>query len=556
MVHMMRPLFATSAVEEQWSTPQKKANALASKQPQKITGRHVFLAEAMVAASQRSPDGKLSHKSTKEVMAKHGTHYKQLPEDLRLDYEAKAAQKRLLQLRYQDEVLADLAPEVARVAAQVTEAAQDEGTSCRVSKCILSKADEESLAALWNSEDFSNRQVEAMRRAAQVAPEVPAVEAQERLLAINIPPVAIEHTVSAWCRDICHLRTHFQGCALVFLEGGVMTAYAFILAIQKPFTAAFMPLTLVPEAVPPPSCQGLKAMHEACGERSDYKFSFQWGSYIFDHEMGRHSAVNAHVLTQLYFSNDNHLRSHADLLGLGDFLAGFPKAPEPSKRQETDEAVTAPALEADLLQKHPWLKQYAEANLQSMDESSEESEEEVTMPVYRGGPRPVTLSSVEVDQVMDEMKTKRLEWEHSFPTQGQNFTSTLMGGTWTKQYRGMVCERTRAFAVGKSVEAWCIRYSLPTNMSFTFSKYGEALAGALAVYFCKRLQYFYDIAQNSAETNHVFTNAELRSPPAWTNVLEQLRELPDTHPGYLKLTEILDIVPKAPASSASSSSHH
>ena len=556
MVHMMKPLFAASGVQEQWSTPRKQANALVYKQPQRITGRHVFLAEAMEAASHKSPDGKIGHNASKEVMAKHGVHYKQLPEDLRLDYEAKAVQKRLSQLRSQDEVFADLAPQVARQAAQVSEAAHDEGTSSRVSQCILSNADEESLAAVWNSEDFSRRQVEAMRRAAQVAPQVPAVDVQERLLAIEAPPVGIEHTVSQWCRDICHLRTHFQGCALVFLEDGVMSAYAFILAIQKPFAAAFMPLTLVPEAVPPLTCQGLQAMHEACGERSDYTFSFQWGKYIFDHEMGNHSAVNAHVLTQLYFSNDNHLCSHADLMGLSDFLAAFPKAPEPSKRQETDEAVTTPALQADLLQKHPWLKQYADAKLQAMEEANEESGEDVAIPVYRGGPRPMTLSSVEVDQVMDEMKSKRLEWEHSFPNQGENFTSTLMGGTWTKQYRGMVCERTRAFAVGKNVEAWCLKYSLPTNMSFTFSKYGQALAGAFAVYFCKRLQYFYDIAQNSGETDHVFTSAELGNPPAWTNVLEQLRELPDTHPGYLRLTEILDIVPKAPASNASSSSRH
>ena len=553
-VHMMRPLFAASVEEGHMSTPKKQANVLARRQPQKVTGRHIFMAEAMEAASFRSPDGKLSKSVSKDIMAKHGAHYKMLPQDLRSEFEAKAAQKRISDQTAIEQALAELGPQVAMQAAQITESTQNESNSARVAHCTLSQADEDSLAALWNSEDFSRAKVDALRKAAQVAPEVPAVEAQERLLAIDVGPEVIEQAVPPWCRDVCRLRDHFQGCALVFTEDGAVTAYAFMFAFQRPFAAAFMPLTRVCEALPHVAVNGLGAITEACSAKNDYEFSFEWGRYILEHEMVRHDASSAAVLTQLYFNNANHVCSHADLIPLSEFVAGFPKASEPSKRHGNDEKVTSPAPEADLLQKHPWLNRFAEAELQAIEEASERSVEEVVVPIYRGGPRPMTLSKVEVDEVLDEMSTKRRDWELTFTNPGEHFKTTLLGGSWTKQYRGMVCERTRAFAVGKDVEAFCARYSMPSNMSFTFAKYGESLAGALAVYYCRRLQHFYDMAQSSGNAYHVFTSADIDSAPAWTAVTDQLKDMPATHPGYMKLSEMLDIVPKAPSGNAASSS--
>ena len=166
----------------------------------------------------------------------------------------------------------------------------------------------------------------------------------------------------------------------------------------------------------------------------------------------------------------------------------------------------------------------------------------------------MTLSKVEVDDVLNEMSSKRRDWELTFSNPAEHFKTTLLGGSWTKQYRGMVCERTRAFAVGKDVEAFCARYAMPSNMSFTFAKYGESLAGALAVYFCRRLQHFYDIAQSSGHGFHVFTRADIDNAPAWTAVTDQLKDLSATHPGYMKLSEMLEIVPKTPSGNPASSS--
>ena len=149
-----------------------------------------------------------------------------------------------------EQALADLTLQVAKQAAQLSESTYDESNSARVSHCTLSKADEESLVALWNSEDFSKTRVEAMRKTARVAPEVPDVKAQERLLAIDTTSMAIEQEMPPWCRDVCRLRDHFQGCALVFTEDGEMTAYAFLFAFKRPFAAAFMQLTPVNEASP------------------------------------------------------------------------------------------------------------------------------------------------------------------------------------------------------------------------------------------------------------------------------------------------------------------
>jgi hypothetical protein len=256
-----------------------------------------------------------------------------------------------------------------------------------------------------------------------------------------------------------------------------------------------------------------------------------------------------------FFDNENHLCSHADLIPLSEFVAGFPiQAAEPSKRQHNDDTVTSPASEADLLQKHPWLNRFAEAEQEAIEEATQMGGEEVAVPIYRGGSRPVTLSKGEVDEVLDEMKAKRRDWELTFTNPGEHFKTTLLGGTWTKQYRGMVCERTRAFSVGKDAEAFCTKYSLPSNMSFTFLKYGEPLAGALAVYFCRRLQYFFDLAQNSGSASYEFTPDDFHNAPAWTAVTDQLKDMPASHPGYMKLSEMLEIVPKAPFGNSSSSS--
>ena len=104
------------------------------------------------------------------------------------------------------------------------------------------------------------------------------------------------------------------------------------------------------------------------------------------------------------------------------------------------------------------------------------------------------------------------------------FTTEIRGGGWTTANRGKAFDCIVAKAKPGLATSFCARYQLNKMASFSFSLYGEAIAGAMALEWCRRMQWFFDIACSAGE-GYVFTpsdKAAYTPSKEWLAVYEDL----------------------------------
>eukprot|EP00969_Alexandrium_andersonii_P146917 6496631-Alexandrium_andersonii.AAC.1 len=74
LLHHMRPLFATPPELKAIAKVQAKLETLGKKQPEKVSGRHIFLSDCYKALSEDQPPGtKLSQEVRLKVFQQHSS---------------------------------------------------------------------------------------------------------------------------------------------------------------------------------------------------------------------------------------------------------------------------------------------------------------------------------------------------------------------------------------------------------------------------------------------------------------------------------------------------
>ena len=92
-LHQQRAMFNASEGAKQVAKLEAQLQRQCRKQPEKITGRHVFLSDAFEALRSALPAGKsMTNAARIAVMQRHGAEYRSLPPQLRLKYDLKAQQ--------------------------------------------------------------------------------------------------------------------------------------------------------------------------------------------------------------------------------------------------------------------------------------------------------------------------------------------------------------------------------------------------------------------------------------------------------------------------------
>ena len=74
-----------------------------------------------------------------------------------------------------------------------------------------------------------------------------------------------------------------------------------------------------------------------------------------------------------------------------------------------------------------------------------------------------------------------------------NFKTTIRGGAWAQQNKGVPFDSTLAYASGALAVRWCKDYHMPVRATFALKKFGDNVAPALALYWYKRLQHLYNL---------------------------------------------------------------
>lgn len=118
----------------------------------------------------------------------------------------------------------------------------------------------------------------------------------------------------------------------------------------------------------------------------------------------------------------------------------------------------------------------------------------------------------------------------------------------TQANRSVDADAIKAHASGALAVSFCARYSLPKMTSFPFEKFWQHLAPSFAIYWCDRMEYFFQIWLAHGKESYVYTGEDFQGAPAPPEELEILEGCPQERLGRARLTELACLVPAAPMS--------
>ena len=552
MLHMVRPLFQEPSLDPKLSQAEQKIARLEKKSPNKVSARQAFFAELVAAAKEGAKRaGPLARSWYQDLMRKHGQLFQALSRADKEVYEAKAlSMRRVSEEAVQEEVAYTVAQQ-RLIKQRLSDEAVQKNQMLLMSSCRLSQADFEAIAIMFNSASFSKAAVAAMREKAQTAPFPPSSQLQGQLAAFSGESQGRDAPTAEWAKDVCRHRENFKGCAIVSGNGAGQTAFLFLMAMQRPFWAAFVPMAPVHHALPvlptpsPSFSQGLSELPP------DFGFEASIGEVVFDSGVRVESLADLYVLPHCLVLEGGKVVSNGSLHPFAEFVDSLGPPPAPPKQQgaapENEAENPAPATSNPKLEvSFAWLRHYATEDRQEPEGSVSEPSASSSSPPPK---QPSYLTEEDMNEAFALLEAKRAEWKQELASSPENFKTSISGGAWSMASKGLAADSVKAAASGSVAKDWCKRYGLPQATTFSYRKYTEKVATALALHWCQRLQYFFDLSRDLPE-GCTFTKGDVQGAPDVEDVSKLLEDVVRTSPAWQrweqKVAEIRALAPKSP----------
>ena len=129
------------------------------------------------------------------------------------------------------------------------------------------------------------------------------------------------------------------------------------------------------------------------------------------------------------------------------------------------------------LAEHPWMAEYLD----------------MPLCLHSGRVSVQTLEDDDVDALWASLQARRDTWRAEEQEVQQHFVTQIRGGRWTQANLGTVADCVAAQAVRGEPTSFCLKYALPKMSSYSFGKYGEAVAFRLAQEWCARMEHYYSM---------------------------------------------------------------
>eukprot|EP00974_Lingulodinium_polyedra_P134167 11228301-Lingulodinium_polyedra.AAC.1 len=464
--------------EKVLAAAEAKVQKLLAKEPQKVTGRHMYFKALMSTAEAWRTSGKrkLPADVQRAVMQKHGSSWQALPKERKMQFAKEAAWHRSAS---EQALLEDIGRESQQLAIARGRLADEAASRPPLSlhSARLSLADLSQIGSTFSSGTFTDKMVAKLRSRAEKAPAAPGPELVKQLEAIAIWEDKPTAARPEWLSPLCWNREVFHNSALVFEVEGQLRYFKLLFALQKPLFASFSPLEEVDQyplmsiSVCQKSWDALSKDHFARRFEASYMVSLPWT------ELPTAGLESTWVLRHLEHTGGVEVASDDDLLPLKDLLAQLPKkVPEPAQPSQSSGQQTA-AISSSVVKSMPYLSGF----LKKQAEAAKATEAPASVSDKEGeaSGTPV-VGDEEIQALFKALEMKRLEHQDEAGDFG-DFKVTLLGGEWLMATQGKAFDAFRGgVRAGSVAEDWCNQYSLNRSARFDISRYGEQGARIMA----------------------------------------------------------------------------
>ena len=488
ILQLRRLLPSRSAEEQQIAKISQKLAHLLKKQPDKISGMHMFVSQLFGHLRDRA----WLH-STREVpqdMHKvifKGASRRWAAQSLqtKADYEHLARQRAQavnMDLQQEAEALRSQRDLLAQRLAESQEAAKP----ILLSQCTLEAKYWQHMDILLQSSHCRGQHLQKLRKEALTTPPPPSLAVQERLASQSIE-VQRDPDMPAWAKKLATMRDHFANTVLqVHLRPGVEEFWKVVYAVQNPCYVAVSKLRLI-EQFPDLSTRK-RTLTESW---VTYRFHCNFADNSSALDMPEVMDENLFVIPHVWHAGGMQMISHCMATPLQLFMEQLPEQPR-EDRAPQDKRSKTESHRDKLLVQFPWLTDL-DAH-EGFDQARRPSSSSVSASRTNVVAEPPPPDDKVLQEALAALEGERLDLAAADTAVGQgDFRTQALGGKWTLQHRGHVADAIQGAARGALAQDFCTRRSLPKSIRFELTAYSADACGVLARAWCHKMQYFFNI---------------------------------------------------------------
>ena len=452
--------------------------ATAAHVPSRVSGRHMFLGEAVRAGMDIvRPGPGHAGRSQNVVMKAHAKLYERCSAAQVANYEGDAevrTEEKMEHWRREREATLDKLVEVRQK--QKEEMARRKPLTLTSSS--LDAAGVLRLHEAWTKGNATAR--ESIRAQVAALCEAPALIDQPRYETLAATPYHELGWMSrpgaprpTWLSQVVAHRRDFTKSVWCLQKGLENKYYKFLLAQQSPYQILFVPLTLLDPLDAPPATGSID---EDITRHWDHVWEVELGQWRDWSDLDLVDATVS-VFTPCRHVGRRMVASLDDGTPLLEFLADLDPLPakEPAPKKPRAE-VGGFKLTKAVMEKCPLLKEDlgdAAVPPDAVAEEGDEDEEEVDPLKMRLPKR--ELDDVELVALWTRLEERRPGWhaldfgKHSTGA----FKVKFLQGQSSLRKSGLDCDNAQAYAVQKTTKKWCHSYKLADSCKFSMRGYGE-----------------------------------------------------------------------------------
>ena len=493
LVASVRPLLEVSPEEKRMLSAEQKLRRLARKQPQRISGRHMYVKDLVALASHRKALGRdVGSHVSKMVIKKHGPTWRDKDVASKRRYEAKAKDERARVRDALDEKREELTASLQVERARLNQQREGGLPPLRMSSARWSAAQKLKFDEYYQGPAMSHQMVEELRGETGGRIGQPTAAMKEVLEAMPVQLPRAPAPPPSWLTLVTDSRAFFADTAFRFTDDTGDVFYAkFAFARQAlPRMAAFVKLDRV--ALPEPAADPagfwaaeVNAWHHA--------FQLDWSCWNFTGEDAFGDDWEVHVLTDIVMKPGGIVVSDASWRSLQEVEAILQSVDSaPVQEQENPAPGPEPPVWANL----PWLIEHfpvpgaAGGNLGNASGEGPQGDDDGGGVENCDGDE--AWEPLGAEEALDQLYERRFHWRAAGPPAEASDFQWVQRGGWSKDGGYVAYDGFKGLAVRGEPTAWCVLYDLTPTASFSTKVCGEDGALQLARLWCHRMQWLYD----------------------------------------------------------------
>ena len=348
--------------------------------------------------------------------------------------------------------------------------------------------------ALWHSGDLAPKALHRLRDEACVAPPPIGGSLVEALDAIEVSPGEDNTKAPAWISDIAQHRDVFSDCVFTLHAGGEARAFKFLFALQQPVIVWVSPLVEADHVYDlTPSGPAFEP-----SPRSDYHVDSASSLNLM-----QVADVNPELMTVtpgFSDANGDCITSFADAWPLLSFMSLLPRfVPQAASSSSSKR-------KGDTAEVEPWAQKMLEKRARKSKSKA----------LFSSQPEDATIDAgasddedTQVDPAtMEELQKFREEWLAAEDCRYGDFQVSILGGYWTKLYKGVFADAFTGKARGDVAVAFCEARGMRKSARYEINAYGEEYAAIFARAWCSKMQFLFGECQKRGDNKHAFASDE------------------------------------------------